>query len=274
MEIRFTVGELAKLGGLSKQTLIFYDREGVFRPSYVEPANGYRYYSADQLEALDSILILREMGLSLREIRAHLEARSGPETVALLREQHQAVQNKIADWTLIGRRLERKLESLEALAASRADGAWLVERPLEYLAAEPVEGARGLLEVDVALKRLLRRSVQEKLPHFYQVGDMVAREDLEAGRFLRFQYAFLPLQTARSGLGILEKPAGLYARRYHVGTYETMGRDYAALLAQIREAGYEPAGPSYEFCVLDHLAAGSPEDYVTEIQIPVQKARG
>ena len=43
MEIRFTVGELAKLGGLSKQTLIFYDREGVFRPSYVDPANGYRY---------------------------------------------------------------------------------------------------------------------------------------------------------------------------------------------------------------------------------------
>lgn len=37
MHTRFTVGEVAKLTGLSKQTLIYYDREGVFVPRLSTP---------------------------------------------------------------------------------------------------------------------------------------------------------------------------------------------------------------------------------------------
>ena len=64
MDVRFTVGEFAKLCGLSKQALIFYDKENVVKPKYKDRRNGYRYYTADQLEQMDSIMILREMGLS------------------------------------------------------------------------------------------------------------------------------------------------------------------------------------------------------------------
>ena len=70
MKPRFTTGELARLNGISKQTLIFYDRAGVFSPNEKDPRNGYRYYGADQLEVLDPSLILKDMGLSLQEIRA------------------------------------------------------------------------------------------------------------------------------------------------------------------------------------------------------------
>ena len=50
MEHRFTAGEIAKLSGLSKQTILFYDKKGILKPDYVDPDNGYRYYSADQLD--------------------------------------------------------------------------------------------------------------------------------------------------------------------------------------------------------------------------------
>ena len=53
----FSIGEVAKYQNISKQTLIFYDKAGVFRPAWVDPANGYRYYSASQLDYLDTILI-------------------------------------------------------------------------------------------------------------------------------------------------------------------------------------------------------------------------
>ena len=271
MEARFTVGEMARLVGISKQTLIYYDREGVFCPALVDQNNGYRYYTADQLEILDSVLLLREMGVPLKEIRAHMEAPTAEETIAPLQEQQRAAAEKLEHWGLIAQRLERKLESLKDLTAR--DSRWLTERPAEYLAVEPVRGDRGLLAVDVALKRLLRRATEEKLPHCYQVGDMVALEDLERGEFLRFAWAMLPLQEARPGPGILEKPAGFYARCRHRGPYETMGEDYAALLARIRQAGWRAAGPSYEYCVLDSLTAGSPAEYLTEIQIPVIRAR-
>ena len=39
MENLFSIGELAKYQNISKQTLIFYDKIGLFRPAYVDPVS-------------------------------------------------------------------------------------------------------------------------------------------------------------------------------------------------------------------------------------------
>ena len=269
MRAQLTVGEMAKLAGISRQTLIYYDKEGIFRPSSVNRETGYRYYTADQLETLVNILNLREVGVPLREIRAHMAARTAEGTAALLREQAARAREEAARWETAARRLERKVESLEALSA--AEPSLLTERPAEWLAVEPVGGRRGLADVDVALKRVLARASEQGLPHFYQLGDTLSGDDLAAGNYLRFSAAFLPLEGAAEGPGIVEKPAGLYARCFHQGTYETTFEAYDALLSRIAAAGYRPSGGSYEYCVLDSMASDTPEAYVTEIQIPVEK---
>ena len=51
----FSIGELADFQQISKQTLIYYDKIGLFRPAYVDPQTGYRYYSASQIDYLDTI---------------------------------------------------------------------------------------------------------------------------------------------------------------------------------------------------------------------------
>ncbi|MGI6055273.1 MAG: MerR family DNA-binding transcriptional regulator, partial [Clostridium sp.] len=58
----FSIGELSKLQNISRQTLIYYDKIGLFCPSYVDPDNGYRYYSWSQLDSLDTILIMKKIG--------------------------------------------------------------------------------------------------------------------------------------------------------------------------------------------------------------------
>ena len=68
MKDMFSIGELARYQNISKQTLIFYDKIGLFRPAYVDPDNKYRYYKASQIDYLDTILIMKEMGFSLAEI--------------------------------------------------------------------------------------------------------------------------------------------------------------------------------------------------------------
>ena len=269
MQAQLTVGEMAKLAGISRQTLIYYDREGIFRPSSVNRETGYRYYTADQLETLVNILNLREVGVPLREIRAHMANRTAEGTAALLAEQARRAREQVAHWEMVARRLERKVESLEQLAAPEDD--FLAELPEEWLAVEPVGGQRGLADVDVALKRLLTRASDQGLPHFYQLGDTLSAEDLAAGNYLRFSAAFLPLQGAPEGPGVVRKPAGLYGRCFHHGTYETTAKAYDALLRRIAAAGYRPCGGSYEYCVLDSMSSETPEEYVMEIQIPVEK---
>lgn len=89
MKLRFTTGELARLHGVSKQTLIFYDKAGVFCPREKDPHNGYRYYTEDQLELLDHILMLKDMGMSLQDIRAFLALPDMGGAVAVLKRQQK-----------------------------------------------------------------------------------------------------------------------------------------------------------------------------------------
>ena len=268
MHTRFTVGEVAKLSGMSKQALIYYDREGVFTPRHVDPENGYRYYTAEQLEVLDSILMLKEMGLSLEEIRGFMQSRSDRQAIELMAAQRERIRQKIARLERVARKLERKIGTLEAFYADDKDAVVLEEAGEDFLAVEPVDPPGKLAEQDVALKRLLRRAKEENYPHYYQLGTMVAAESLLSGDFLSAKYAFLPLEepTPESA----RRPAGLTARAYHIGTYEQTGRTYQRMLQKIARLGKTPDGYAYEFCVLDSLTNRQSHDYVTEILIPVR----
>ena len=42
MKNLFSIGEVSKYQNISKQTLIYYDKIGLFCPAWVDPDNGYR----------------------------------------------------------------------------------------------------------------------------------------------------------------------------------------------------------------------------------------
>jgi MerR family transcriptional regulator, thiopeptide resistance regulator len=62
-----TVGKLAKMFGLSRTALLYYDEIGIFSPSG-RGENGYRLYSENDIEKLKQIISLREAGVPLNEI--------------------------------------------------------------------------------------------------------------------------------------------------------------------------------------------------------------
>ncbi|CAM5723362.1 MerR family transcriptional regulator OS=Streptomyces alboniger OX=132473 GN=CP975_16230 PE=4 SV=1 [Streptomyces alboniger] len=47
----FTIGDFARHGRVSVRMLRHYDATGLLRPAHVDPATGYRYYSAAQSPA-------------------------------------------------------------------------------------------------------------------------------------------------------------------------------------------------------------------------------
>ncbi|HXY76329.1 MAG TPA: MerR family transcriptional regulator [Steroidobacteraceae bacterium] len=63
------IGDFSRLARVTVKTLRFYDDAGLFRPAYVEPRSGYRFYRAEQLRALRRVRLLRHLGLSVREVR-------------------------------------------------------------------------------------------------------------------------------------------------------------------------------------------------------------
>lgn len=63
------IGRFARLSGLSVGTLRHYDEVGLLRPAEVDGDTGYRRYRPDQLPQARAIRRLRELELSLDQIR-------------------------------------------------------------------------------------------------------------------------------------------------------------------------------------------------------------
>ena len=68
-----TVAQVSKLTGVSVRTLHHYDAIGLLRPTQITQA-GYRLYDDSALQRLHSILLLRQLQFSLKEIRTILDS--------------------------------------------------------------------------------------------------------------------------------------------------------------------------------------------------------
>ena len=104
----YSVGDLARLAGVSVRTLHHYDEIELLRPRHVG-AKGYRSYGQDEAERLQEILFYREVGMALADIARLLD--SGGGRLARL-EAHRARLREEQE------RLGQSLVTLEATIAA------------------------------------------------------------------------------------------------------------------------------------------------------------
>ena len=71
--MRFSIGQAARMLGVSVRTLRHYDEIGLVKPAHVGE-NGYRYYDREAMALLQQVLFYRELGLSLKDIQPLLQA--------------------------------------------------------------------------------------------------------------------------------------------------------------------------------------------------------
>lgn len=99
MQQHWKVGDLASLTGLTVRTLRYYDQIGLFSPSG-HSGLGHRMYNEADIQRLQKILSLKDLGLSLEEIKRVLEGQtySSSEIVAIQIERvrkHMKIQQKL-----------------------------------------------------------------------------------------------------------------------------------------------------------------------------------
>lgn len=74
-----STGDLARATGNTVRAVRFYEEQGLLRPAEVSEG-GHRRYTPEELDRLRLICDLREVGLSLSEIKTVLDLRSGCQT--------------------------------------------------------------------------------------------------------------------------------------------------------------------------------------------------
>ncbi|MBL8163694.1 MAG: MerR family transcriptional regulator [Anaerolineae bacterium] len=271
----FTVGEFARLGQVSKRLLRYYDEINLFRPDQTDPATGYRYYSAAQMAQLNRILALKELGLSLDQIRRLLADNISVDEMQgmLLLKKAEIERQMQAEMQRI-----RKIES-RLLAVHSAESASPLNVVIKRIPAQPVLSTRTIVEsFDAGLE--IFRQIRTALPDRSRYGlcycichsDDLAEQDmdLELGCLLEMPgHSGLAL---RGGLHLRlgELPAVASMATIVVqGALETIHTGYAEIGRWAENNHYRLAGVPREVSLQLPTAADG-RDLITEIQFPVE----
>lgn len=97
----YTVGEMAKLLGVTATTLRYYDKEGLL-PFVERSSGGIRMFQESDIEWLQVISCMKKAGMSIKDIRRYIEmALQGDDTIALrlamFQRQRQVLQEQLQE---------------------------------------------------------------------------------------------------------------------------------------------------------------------------------
>ena len=83
------IGEIAEFFGVSRKAIRLYEKKGIIKPVKVDASNGYRYYSAEQIQQLNALLELKALGFSLDEIKMVIDGKTTKELLLKMLEKKQ-----------------------------------------------------------------------------------------------------------------------------------------------------------------------------------------
>lgn len=261
----YSTGDFADYFGVRKDTLLYYDKIGLFRPAFVKP-NGYRCYTAAQIASFGTLLSLREMHVPIKQIKAYFNDPSPARLMEIAREQTDRLQAEIKRLQQIKRLFAKIMRmTAEAQAAKMDELEIQTLPPARFLYSRPnttpdkQTSDRQWWEIVSGFMR------QTGAVGAVSIGSVIAKKDLQAGQFSRVDRLFME-SDRRSGI---VRPAGQYAILYHRGDFEELAGLYPDLLAQIRRRGFCPVSDAWEQYLINELATGRPQAYVTKITIAV-----
>ena len=264
MKIRFLAGEMARLHNISKQTLIYYDRIGLIRPREVDPDTGYRYYHLDQSEDLDMILFLKGLGMKLKEIMAFRGQASSRDRIRLLEAQGRTIQKRLDQILRTRRQLETMVSSLRAslgIQPFEKGIRWMEKR---LLMSRPIAPPQDLYAMELSFKEMFRTARENFYADIHDI--LVWVEDGPDGEEI-FKRVALPSEDRAND----HLPAGFYAYLFHKGPYEDLAASRKMLLSFVTESEHRGTGPVIERVLLSKLAVSREEDFLIEIQMPVER---
>lgn len=264
----FSIGQFSRMTRVPVTTLRYYADLGLLLPARVDPETGYRFFTADQMPLVNRLLALKDLGLSLDEIRTVLTDRlDAAELRGMLRLKRAEIGREVAEQQARLDRVEARLRLIEKEGSM----------PEQEIVVKRVDPVRGV-------------GCRDRLP-IGEIGDFIG--DVMAGAMMNgFTPAGPPMAVyhdpefdpdavditfvvpaageprgataAGRTLEAVSVPGGEVAVVIHVGPYDRLHEAYQALGAWIAAEGRAGAGPACEIYLTRPDEPGEP---VTEIRM-------
>lgn len=263
----FTIGQFADLHEINKKTLMWYDEIGLLKPACIKE-NGYRYYSYQQSATLETILLLRELNVSLDEIKFFIEHRTIDSFDHLLKEKIAELNQTISHLKSIQKILSNHQRNIEMLCSLDISTISLVQKQSCYLVSVDVS-TNTSFEKEIGQVIAETKKYQLHRLHDASYGSMIPVENLLQGKFDEYTALYIEIPYPISKKGLHLQPAGTYLRAFCKGSWDNISDKYKEILAYVDKQGLSLYGFAYETGI-NELVIDSIDEYITQIEIPVK----
>lgn len=270
----FRIGDVAKMFHLSVSSLRHYENIGLVLPEYISPESGYRYYSTEQFEILNTIRYLRALDMPLSEIENFLENRDIDCMEEKLLQQKEIVIQKQQELKRIEKKIEHRLNWIhdaQSIALNEVSIIKLPETKIVWV-DNPLK-IEGYLDMEVPIREL-DQSDAEAVVFLGKVGVGISKEHLSERNIENYDGAFLLLDQEDIYAGkttILPESLGIRIR--FRGSHAEAAKQYEILFEYIDKHQLEVTGFSREVTLIDYGITNKQEKFVTEICIPVREKK-
>ena len=259
----FSSGEFAKMNGINKRTLHYYNDIGLFCPAVIDE-NGYHYYSSFQSIQLEMILIFRKLGLSIDDIKTYTNSPSDVSFLQMISDKKKLIDKSIEQLLEAKSFLQEKQNKLELGMSAYHGKIELVELPERpILLSSPIKGIYD--EEDFATATEFSLHLKKIFGLYDNFGSRIAVENLRQGRGDEYDRFFAKTELENGTVDEI-RPEGQYLQVFIRGSWEQLREGYRALFEEAERRGLELIGYAYEEGI-NEISLHSPEEYLTLIQI-------
>ncbi|MCH4890174.1 MerR family transcriptional regulator [Acidaminobacter sp. JC074] len=268
-----TIGEMAKLHGISTQALRFYDKHDIFKPAYIDDVNGYRYYKREQFAELDMIIFLAKMNISLEEIKKIIQSRRVESMHILFEGFLSSVNKQLEELSLVKESLETQLSRIKKYDDFTFNTCRVVyesSRAVLYNKDQTsISKKESIKEYALGIKDILKQTKRMsplfdeifaiKLPFTHIFNKTYHLED---------KIMLFGCEDFKEHKII---PSGHFASIVFKGDIIDGETFYHKLLKWIEENDFQIIGDGLYVSIIDDCYTIDSNEYISEIQIPIKK---
>ena len=263
----YKIGEFSILAKTTIKTLRYYEKENLLKPVYIDLNTGYRYYETSQLIEISKIIALRQMGISIKDIKKILD---GCDLKKILTKRKKELETNIQEYNIqlskINYLLEDRnmkneifLKDIPSYIVYYQDG---VIADFSKIPEFVLQTGKYCSEVNPNLK-----CVNPNYCYVSYLDGEYKEKDIK----IRYAEAVENKGIETDKIKFMETDPITAVCIYHKGSYDNLRDSYNIILKYIEDNGYQIIDNVRE-CYIDGCwNKDKVEDYLTEIQFPVKR---
>ncbi len=261
-----TISEFSTASRLTVKALRIYHEEGILVPEKIDGASGYRYYGDSSFEKAASVVLLKDLGFSLKEMKNIFDDCSDDDQMeAFFRKRLEAVNGELAHGLAVKNRIQNFLE-IDKGEHIMKENFIITEKNIadSYICSIRYKGKYP--DIGMYFGQLFRKAGRYcKGSPFALYWDREFREDdadIEAGVELRKMVEI-------AGMSCRCLSGGKAVSILFKGSYDHLGDAYKKLFDYLKDKGYEAKIPCREIYLKGPgmILPRSPRNFITEIQV-------